>query len=194
MTNSLVILNNWLLIWGREEMGFPATVDTFMIFEMQRKLSVFLEISFFSCCNKSIELSKEENLHRQISTCKGVNSLTQLMQTVMRLKVLLELQQHWDGFFNFFFSITLSAWGKKLMLSANTGILKHIRKASVVQLPTLKEVFEGEETSLEYYCKQSVRIELFINPASSLYLTVCAKLPLFALYLPNSVKSPEFIR
>lgn len=37
------------------------------------------------------------------------------------------------------------------MLAANTDILKHIRKVSVVQLSTLKEVFGGKETILSNY-------------------------------------------
>lgn len=37
------------------------------------------------------------------------------------------------------------------MLTANTDILKHIRKASVVQLSTLKEAFGGKEKIISNY-------------------------------------------
>lgn len=95
-TNKLIILNNWLLI-GFREIEFPVTLGTFMIFFKCSTSSAFvLKCLWFSWCNKSIKLPKQENLHRQMSTWEDVNSvlsLTLFFQAVMRPKNLLELQQ-----------------------------------------------------------------------------------------------------
>lgn len=136
-TNNLVILNNWLLIWFRE-IEFPATVGTFMIFSNAAQA---LYLSWNVCGLAGV--IKALNCQSR-KTCTGrwapgkVWTLYSLspcfFQAVMRPKHLLELQQHWDGFLTFFFSICLSARRKKFMLAANSDIAKHIRKASVVFL------------------------------------------------------------